>query len=54
MSNSSNHILSDQTLEIKDRASERKSNFMNLGKTRGKFSQSEVMKITLKGRLLRK
>ena len=29
MSKSCNHILSDQSLEIKDRSSERESNFMS-------------------------
>ena len=45
---------SDQIWEIKYRSSERESNFMSLGKTRGKSSQFEVVKMSVKGRLLQK
>ena len=43
-----NYILYVQSLEIKDHASVRESNFMSLGKTRGKLTQSEVKNTVLK------
>ena len=43
--------MSDQSLQIKDHLSEKESNLTSLGKTREKFSQSEVMKNSVKGRL---
>ena len=44
-------FLYDQILENTDRSSEKESNIMSLRKTREKFGQSEVLKISVKGSL---
>ena len=44
-------FLYDQILENTDRSSEKESNIMSLRKTREKFGQSEVLKISFKGSL---
>ena len=44
--------MSDQSLEIKDRSSEKDSNFISFGKTSRKFSQSRVIKIIVKGKVI--
>ena len=43
------HSLSDEILEINDRSSEKESNFIGLGRLKGKVSQFEVVKISVKG-----